>query len=183
MPLKTNETRERFIQLRAKGLSYSSIAKQIKVSKSTCSNWEKELKDQISQLKSDRLDDLYQEYGMLKEARIASIGKVLNKIDQAIDEADFSMMTPSQLLDFRLKYQKALNDEYVPTTTNSAKGNMIEVQTRLLELAELARNHELNDQSAKELKALTLVATTMEQADAAKFSHSMGLDYFDALNA
>lgn len=160
--MKSNETKEKFIELRAKGLSYAKIAEKLNISKSTCSAWEKDLSDRISQLKQDQLTDLYNQYGMLKEARIKALGRVISKIDQAIDEADFSAMTPAQLLDFRLKYQQALNDEYVPTTTGK-RLTMNDVNDCLGELAERARRHELNDQSAKELQALTLIANSTNE--------------------
>ncbi|WP_259685391.1 helix-turn-helix domain-containing protein [Lactobacillus helveticus] len=114
--MKSEATKQKFIQLRAEGLSYAyaKIGEQLNISKGTCSKWEDQLTDEIADLKKDHLQELYEEYGMQKEARIKALGKVLNKIDDAIDDADFSAMTPAQLLDARLKYQKALNNEYVP---------------------------------------------------------------------
>lgn len=108
--MKSDTTKQKFIQLRAEGLSYAKIIKQLHISKSTCSSWENKFADEIATLKNDWLQELYDEYGMEKEARIKALGKVLNKIDDAIDDADFSAMTPAQLLDARLKYQKALSN-------------------------------------------------------------------------
>ena len=51
---------------------------------------------------------------MVKQAKIQSLGKILKKIDDAINEIDFSEMTPTQLLDAKLKYQNALQKEYSP---------------------------------------------------------------------
>ncbi len=44
-----------FIKLRAEGKSYSFIAETLHISKSTCTSWERELKDQIAQLKGNIL--------------------------------------------------------------------------------------------------------------------------------
>ncbi len=41
--MKNLSLKERFVELRAKGHSYSSIAKELKKSKQTIINWSKEL--------------------------------------------------------------------------------------------------------------------------------------------
>lgn len=180
--MKSAATKQKFIQLRAEGLSYAKISEQLHISKSTCSSWDDQLAEKIVDLKKDRLQELYEEYGMQKEARIKSLGKVLNKIDQAIDDADFSAMTPAQLLDARLKYQKALSNEYVPTTDSTGTITMDELQSRLLSLADQAKNNDLNAQSAKELQALTLVINeTYHRAKMEHTDHSLGLDLLDRL--
>lgn len=63
------EKKSEFILQRAEGLSYDKISKELGISKSTCSNWEKELKEEINNLKSQQLNDLYERYYMTREAR------------------------------------------------------------------------------------------------------------------
>lgn len=180
MLMKSKETKEQFIRLRAEGLSYAKISEQLNISKSTCSSWEKELSAKIVELKQERLQELYDEYGMAKEARIKKLGNVLHKIDDAIDESDFSAMTPSQLLEARMKYQKALNDEYVPAREASPDITMSDLQSRLLTLANQAKNNELNEQSAKELQALSLVVNqTYYEKRKEHTNHSLGLDLLE----
>lgn len=175
--MKSDATKQKFIQLRAEGLSYAKISEQLHLSKSTCSSWENKFADEIATLKKDRLQELYDEYGMEKEARIKALGKVLNKIDDAIDDADFSAMTPAQLLDARLKYQKALSNEYVSTTNVSPSVTMGDLQSRLLTLANQAEHNNLNDQSAKELQALTLIINeTYHRSKMESTEHNLGLD-------
>lgn len=112
--MKSDATKQKFIQLRAEGLSYAKISDQLHLSKATCSKWESKFTEEIADLKKDQLQELYEEYGMQKEARIKALGKALNKIDDAINELDFSEMTHTQLPDAKLKYQKALQEEYSP---------------------------------------------------------------------
>lgn len=114
MPMKSRETKKQFIQLRAEGLSFEEISKRLDISKSTCSNWNVQFRIEILERQKDTYDELYRQYGMVKQAKIRSLGKILRKIDTAMDEIDFSEMTPSQLLDARLKYQQALQKEYSP---------------------------------------------------------------------
>lgn len=111
--MKPAELKKEYIRLRAEGKSYSTIAEQLHISKTTCANWEKELADQIDELKRAELAELCESYGMTKEARIKKLGDTLEKIEDAIGKADFSTVDPAKLLDFKLKYTEALKGEYV----------------------------------------------------------------------
>ena len=72
--LGKEEQKSRFIHLRAKGYSYTKIAKELKVSTSTLSNWNQELLEEIAQAKVVELEALQEEYFMLKEGRIRLLG-------------------------------------------------------------------------------------------------------------
>ena len=61
--------------MRAEGQSFSDIAQQLHISKSTCSTWERELEAEIAQLKKEELNALYESYHMKKEARIKQLGE------------------------------------------------------------------------------------------------------------
>lgn len=113
--MKPAELKKEYIRLRAEGNSYSKIAEQLHISKATCTKWERELKDQIDELKRAELTELCESYGMTKEARIKKLGDTLEKINEAVDKADFSSVDPAKLLDYKLKYMEALKGEYVGT--------------------------------------------------------------------
>ncbi len=109
------EKKKEFIRLRAEGHSFASITEKLHISKGTCSKWEKELEAQVAQLKQEELNTLYEEYGMKKQARIKNLGKTLNKVEDALEKADFSQVPPEKLLDMKLKYSEALQKEYTGT--------------------------------------------------------------------
>lgn len=111
--MKPAELKKEYIRLRAEGKSYSVIAEQLHISKSTCAKWEKDLAEQIDELKRAELTELYESYGMTKEARIKKLGDTLEKINEALAKTDFSTVDPAKLLDFKLKYTEALKGEYV----------------------------------------------------------------------
>jgi len=111
--MKPTELKQQYVLLRADGRSYDYIAKELHISKSTCFNWEKELGEQIAQLKKEMLNGLYDTYGMKKESRIKQLGETLNKVDEALEAADFNEVAPEKLLDFKLKYTEALQKEYI----------------------------------------------------------------------
>ena len=108
--MKPAELKKEYVRLRAEGQSYSSICEQLHISKSTCTKWEKALAAQIDELKRAELAELCESY---KEARIRRLGDTLEKINAALEQADFSTVDPAKLLDFKLKYTEALKGEYI----------------------------------------------------------------------
>lgn len=115
--MKPQEQKTEFIRLRAEGKSYAVIADTLHISKSTCTAWERELKDAIADLKQEQLNDLYNAYYMTKEARIKKLGETLDGINTALDRADLSQIPPEKLLEFKLKYTEALKGEYTGSGT------------------------------------------------------------------
>ncbi len=78
--LGKEQQKAKFIHLRAKGLSYAKIAKELKVSKSTLTNWNQELHTEIAQAKAMELEALQEQYFLLKEGRIKLLGEQLKAI-------------------------------------------------------------------------------------------------------
>lgn len=120
--MKTTEKRVEYIRLRAEGKSYRAIEAEAGISRSTCSEWEKELSPEIARLRQENLEALYTEYGMMREARIRRIGDTLRRIDQAIADKPIEALPLDKLLDYKLKYAAALRDEYTSTAYTEASG-------------------------------------------------------------
>lgn len=120
--MKTTDKKLEFIRLRAEGNSYRAIEQEIGVSRTTCGEWEKELSADVARLKQERLEEVYAQYGMAREARIRRIGDTLRRIDEALADVDLSALPPEKLLDFKLKYSAALRDEYTATASTEATG-------------------------------------------------------------
>lgn len=113
--MKPQEQKDRFIVMRAEGKSYSEIASELGISKSTCTDWARKLHAEIAERKEEQLEQLYDSYYMTREARIRKLGSVLEGIDGALDGADFTQMPLDKLLDHKLKFTQALKDEYIAT--------------------------------------------------------------------
>lgn len=111
--MKDTETRIAFIQARAEGKSYDTIAQELGVSKGTCTNWERELRTDIEALKQAQLDELYTAYNMKRDARIKALGDFLRDIDTALQGKDLDEIPADKLLDLRLKYSRELRTEYI----------------------------------------------------------------------
>ena len=147
-----------FIKLRAKGLSLRQCGEALGTNKDTCNKWDKELKAQIAKHKSERLQDVYTEYGMYKEARIKALGTALNNIDTELSSRDLSDVPTDKLLDYKLKYTTALSEEYVPIAPQTDEGRELdakEIIRRLDDLYTRVRSGETTkDQASTELVVL-----------------------------
>lgn len=149
--MKPQEQKQEYIRLRAEGKSYSIIADKLHISKSTCTNWERELEAEIAQLKQEELNTLYNSYHMKKEARIRQLGNALERIDTALQGVDLTKVAPEKLLDFKLKYTEALQKEYVSTDPIFKLGDSInptDIVRALADLLERVRAGEVTTEQA-----------------------------------
>lgn len=105
------ETQERFIELRAAGLSFDKIALELGVCKSTLLKLNRKLAGEIERLKFINLEALAEKHKMLKTARLEALGCLLEKVDSALEAADFSALTPERLVMLKLKLAESLKAE------------------------------------------------------------------------
>lgn len=68
--MKDLKIKEKFIQMRAKGLSFDKIAEEVGVTKTTLITWSKELKIEIANMRTIELDSLLEQYYISKQQRI-----------------------------------------------------------------------------------------------------------------
>jgi IS30 family transposase len=142
------ETKEKFIELRAKGMSFDKIAKEIGKAKQTLIDWSKELKDEIANRKALELEALYEKYYLLKENRLQTFGDMLTKIKKEIEQRDLSDVPTDKLLDLLLKYENQVKDEVVEPTYKSSK----EIEEERLDKKLLEELTNLQSKPIKKLK-------------------------------
>lgn len=163
------EKKARFIQMRAEGQSYSKIAAALDISKSTCSRWSKELKDQTDKQEAETLQELYKMYGATRAARIKATGETLQKIDKALAEKDYSEIPLDKLLALKLKYIEQLKADYSPITAGAALPDTLTPQSILdvlKDLLERVRSGEITEKQAEqETKILTAIITALKGAE------------------
>ena len=161
--MKPAELKKDYVQLRAEGKSYSVIAEQLHISKSTCTAWEKELADQINELKRAELEELCESYGMTKEARIKKLGDTLEKINEALEKTDFNTVDPAKLLDFKLKYTEALKGEYVGTKP-ALRIDSIEARDIVAALGDLLNRVRAGEVSTEQAQKESLILSHLLKA-------------------
>lgn len=106
------ELKSQFVELRAKGWSYLRIARKLKVSKATLSNWRAELEGEIASLKAMELEALYERYFLAKEGRIKLLGEQLKAIQEELKTRKLDEVSTDKLLELLLKVYQALKEEY-----------------------------------------------------------------------
>ena len=79
-----------FITLRADGLSFDKIAKQLKITKATLIQWSKLFEDKIQELQFLAMVEIKKQFSHSIKSRYETLLKQLDKIDKAILEADLS---------------------------------------------------------------------------------------------
>lgn len=110
--MTTNDIKLRFIEMRANNMSLASIANELHISKGTCSKWVKELESDIAVKQTERKAEIIDLYAMNRQHRINRLQAVLERLDKAISNADFSQMSPEALLKMKLRYESELSREY-----------------------------------------------------------------------
>ena len=81
-------TQTKFILLRSDGLSFDKIAKELKVSKVTLIQWSKLFEDNIKELQFLAMVEIKKRYSNTVAKRYETLLQQLDKIDNAILEAD-----------------------------------------------------------------------------------------------
>lgn len=109
--MKDAETKERFVELRARGFSYQNIATELGISKQTALNWASELRVEIHNLKALAVDALYQKYLMTKAARVEIFGEQLAKIREELGKRQYDNVSTDKLVDVLLKLMTAMDKE------------------------------------------------------------------------
>lgn len=112
--MKDQETKERFVELRARGLSFDKISKELKVSKQTLIDWSRGLQEEIGNLKAIELEALQEKYFLTKEKRIELFGERLKAIKEELDKRDLKDVSTDKLIELLLKYHRILKEESVP---------------------------------------------------------------------
>ena len=129
--MESIKTKERFIELRAKGWSFDKIAKETGKAKQTLIDWSKELQDEIANLKAMELEALYQSYYLLKENRLQTFGTMLTRIKEEVERRDLSDVPTDKLLELLLKYNSQVKEEIVEPIFKSSQEIEDEKQVRL----------------------------------------------------
>lgn len=100
--MKDQETRERFVMMRAKGRSYATISRELGVAKSTLVNWAKEYREQIGNLQTIESEALMEKHKVLQKHRIESLAKMLKTVEKELQTRDLSGVGDAALVKLQL---------------------------------------------------------------------------------
>ena len=167
--LGKEEQKSRFIHLRAKGNSYAKIAKELGVSTSTLTNWNQELQEVITQVKTLELEALQEEYFLLKEGRIRLLGEQLKAIQKEISGRNLSKVSTERLIELQLRYFGELKTEYVDTGLKDKIGIKLDtkdIAEKLQLVLERYKSGQIDEAQAKqEQTILQTMLKAIEQTE------------------
>ena len=131
--MELTETKHKFIELRAQGLSFDKIAKELGKSKQTLIDWSRDLSGEIANLKAIQLEEMYEKFYLTKENRLQTLGTMLSKIKEEVETRELADVPTEKLLDLLLKYNSKVAEELVEPTYKSQ--DEIEADLRRTQLA------------------------------------------------
>ena len=126
-----NDIKDEFIMLRAKGNSYDTIAKKLKVSKNTLISWSKDLKMEIKNYQNFEADMTLEKYKMSKNSQLVSLDEQLEKVREEINKRDLTDIPTPKLIDIEMKILESINgnEKSHITLSNNDWGTMIDMTT------------------------------------------------------
>ena len=74
---KTNEDVQKFIELRASGLSFDKIAQETGTSKPTLLKWASQYQQELEQAQYFELQGILAQYGIMRRARVEAVSETL----------------------------------------------------------------------------------------------------------
>jgi len=109
--MKDLETKDKFVQMRAEGKSFATIAEAIGVSKPTLLKWSFELRSRVDQCRGLAIEALVEKYRLKKQARIEDMLRTLQRIREELDERTFKDVRTEALLTMQEKLGVQIQDE------------------------------------------------------------------------
>ena len=119
--MKDTQTKERFIELRASGLSYDKIAKELQVSKVTLIAWAREFELELSNLRAIELESLLESYYLTRVKRIELLGERLKALKAELESRDLRDVPTAKLFILFTKCYELLKAEVLESEPTFAK--------------------------------------------------------------
>ena len=124
--MKDLKTREKFVELRAEGRSFDSIAQELNVSKSALLKWSQELEKEINNAKYYAYQRLIEQYKLTKVERANFIMQALQRVNEAIEQKDVKTLSIKELLMLSEKFDNQLKDIMLNTEYRTGETIMVD---------------------------------------------------------
>lgn len=112
--MKANSDKEKFIELRANGLSYDKISQELSISKPTLIKWGREYHKEISNRLFLDFESLLSEYSLKKKTRIESLAIVLHKAMEELKSRPIEELSTKDLLSLIHQLDNKIRQEMAP---------------------------------------------------------------------
>jgi transposase-like protein len=95
--MENTEIQQRFVQLRAQGRTYSTIAQELGVCKRTLINWSHKFQYEINNQRAIELEALQEALVATREVRARALAAQLAAVEEEIKKRDLSQVSTSRL--------------------------------------------------------------------------------------
>jgi len=95
--MHTNETKDKFIELRAKGWSYGRIAEHLNISKGIAHTWAVQFSLEIQKLRAIELEAIQERILTSYEQDLTYLAEELKRVQQVLRERDYGYVDTQQL--------------------------------------------------------------------------------------
>ena len=137
--LTTYEKKMRFIELRAMDVSFRDIAEILCCSKTTLTNWEKKMSDDIEVYKKVMMDEILKSYQTAKSYRLKHFSDIYRKIKAELDRRSFKTIPSDKLFIMLNKCSEALDKlsgDEIEVADKSTKVQCIQSYIKYTEMVE-----------------------------------------------
>lgn len=104
------KTIDRFLELRADGMSYARIAGELHVGKRTLIEWSGQHQAELQNLREVARDELLEKHRVSVGENIKALAERLGAIRKAAAAIDLTTIAPERLLRLEIEYSEHLND-------------------------------------------------------------------------
>jgi hypothetical protein len=105
------EIRDRYVELRASGVSVKYATEQLGIAYNTGVNWEPAIRDEVEVRKAIHREELLEKYRISKEGRIEIFGEIFLATKDELKKRDLSQVATPKLLDMMISCVKVLKSE------------------------------------------------------------------------
>lgn len=109
MENKTDKQRS-FIELRAKGNSFDTIAKKLNISKTTLISWSKSFDLEIKNQTSVEMDLIRDQLALTRRHQLELYGEQLSLVREEIEKRDLTEIKTDKLIEIEIKLLNTIND-------------------------------------------------------------------------
>ncbi len=122
--MKDQACKDRFVELRAQGKSFSSISEELKVSKPTLIAWSRELGEQIKNLRVIHEEALREKYRLTQERELQILSSQLDVIEKEIASRPVFDVPTDKLYGLLFKITEEIRKTQKPTTFQQTRDSL-----------------------------------------------------------
>lgn len=110
--MKGEQTKQKFLELRAQGKSLRAIEIEIGTSRGTLAKWEQEYREELTNLKAIELDAMREKYLLTNQAQLDLLGTQFTRLKEELEKRDLSDVPTPKLFELILKYSTRLTEDF-----------------------------------------------------------------------